>query len=92
MSGYYAKTTKANPLLILGEDRPSMSHTLTSYPTLATNCDESNDGEYWSMFHYYYTTRRVQMSMPAGHFKKSANQPQAHFASSDRRSPSAYPP
>jgi len=41
-----AKTTKANPLLICGEDRLSMSHNLIlSPPTLAIGCDVSNDGE-----------------------------------------------
>jgi hypothetical protein len=39
----YAKTTRAN-LLLIREDQLLISHTLTSYPTLATNCDESNDG------------------------------------------------
>jgi hypothetical protein len=43
MNGYYAKTTKANPLRTYGEDRLSISHA-PSPPALTAVCDESNDG------------------------------------------------
>jgi hypothetical protein len=46
----HAKTTKANPFLTCGEDRLSMSHTLTSNLDYLLRCERRwRNIEYWRM-------------------------------------------